>query len=191
MADRVMYGRDEGESGTWAIAEGVVLVILGLIALSARYWVATALFTVALPLFLTIAGILLIISAFRAQGAGAAVWDVAFGLIALLAGVALFAQPAITAVSTVAILVAYFFVVGIARIVAAFASRGPGTGWGWTLTVGVIDILLAIYTMTLPVTAMLVFAIVIGIDIFVGGIAMIVVGWQERSHRIEPGATPV
>jgi uncharacterized membrane protein HdeD (DUF308 family) len=183
MSETVTYGRPASEQGGWAIAEGVVLVILGLIALSARYWVASALLTVALPLFLVIAGILEIIAAFGAQSAGRSAWDVVFGIVALLAGILLFARPALAGLTTVAIIAGYFFVAGVARIVLSLSTREPGSGWGWVLTVGIIDILLGIYTVTLPATAILVFAIVIGIEILVAGIAMIVVGASARSHH--------
>lgn len=181
--------RDTGGSATWSIAEGIVLVILGLIALSARYWVASALFTLALPLFLVVAGILLIISGFSSRAAGAG-WNVAFGIIALFAGILLFARPSLAGLTTAVILAGYFFVVGIVRIVISLATRQPGSGWGWVLTVGIIDLLLGIYTITLPATAALVFAVVIGIEITVAGIAMIVMGAGERSHRMPAGAAP-
>lgn len=189
MADVVRYDRSQ-ETGGWAIAEGIILVILGIIAISARYWVAATLLTVALPLFLVVAGILEIVAAFRAQGAGGAAWDLVFGIIALLAGVLLFARPSLTGLTTIVIVAGYFFVAGLTRIVVSLAVRGPGTGWGWTLAVGLIDLLLGFYTLTIPATAFVVLAVVIGIDILVAGIAMIVIGAAERSHRMAAGATP-
>jgi uncharacterized membrane protein HdeD (DUF308 family) len=184
----VDYGTTESES-TWAIAEGVVLIILGIIALFARYSIVTAL-TLAFPLYLVIKGILEIVAGVRAQGEGGAVWDVAFGIIAVLAGVLLFARPALSGLTIVAILAGYFFVVGISRIVVSFVVRSIGGSWGWTLAAGIVEVLLGIYMLTAPAATLAAVAVLIGIDILITGIAMTAIGFMERTHHAPSGVTP-
>lgn len=189
MADVMTQGRTS-ETSTWAIAEGIILIVLGLIALASRAWVTAGLILIALPLYLVVKGVLEMIAAFRAETTGGATWDLAFGIIALFAGILLFARPALSGVTTIVIVAGYFFVAGLARIAVSLIVRGPGTGWGWTLALGVVEVLLGIYTLMVPATAFYVLAIVIGIDILAAGVTMIVVGSMERRHRMTPGATP-
>lgn len=184
----VDYGNAE-QSGTWAIAEGVVLVIVGLIAIFARYSIVTAL-TLAFPLFLVVKGILEVIAAFRTAGEGGALWELAFGIIAILAGVLLFARPALTGLTLVAILAGYFFVEGIARLTIGFMVRGPGSAWGWVVAIGVLDVILAIVMIAMPAATLVLVGFLIGLNILAAGVGMIVVGYMERTHRVPAGATP-
>lgn len=180
---------DVRAGSTWAIAEGVVLVILGLIAMFARYAVLTAL-VLAFPLYLIVKGLLEVIAAFRTQAAGGSLWDLAFGIIAILAGVLLFAQPVLTGLTVVVILAAYFFVEGIARLAIGLTARTPGSGWGWVLAVGVLDVVLGVVMVAYPAATLNVIAFLIGLNILAAGIAMIAIGAMERTRHVPTGVTP-
>ncbi|HEY3318319.1 MAG TPA: DUF308 domain-containing protein [Coriobacteriia bacterium] len=188
-ADRTVSYGDTATAGTWAIAEGVVLVIVGLVAVFARYSIATAL-TLAFPLYLVVKGILEVIAAFRTQAEGGALWDLAFGIIAILAGVMLFARPALAGITLVAILAGYFFVEGIARLVIGFLVRAPGSGWLWVMGVGAIDVALGVYMLAAPAATLAVVAVLIGLNILAAGVAMVVIGALERTRHVPTGVTP-
>lgn len=182
--------RDATGSSTWAIVTGTVLVILGLAAILLRMTISTAL-ALAFPLFLTAKGILEAAGAFRARLAGAAMWDLVFGLIAILAGVLVFASPALAGLTLVAILGGYFFIEGVARLVVGFLIRGLGTGWGWVMAAGALDVGLGILMISSPTITLQVIAFLIGLNILAAGIAMIMIGMLIRPRHLPAGVRPV
>jgi uncharacterized membrane protein HdeD (DUF308 family) len=180
MTENAQYGQTGSSGGGWVIAEGVVLLIIGIVAVFSPFATAAAA-AILFPFYLVIKGVLEIIAAFRARTAGRAFWDVAFGIVALIAGIALFARPAISGLTLAVLLIAYFVVDGVVRIVVSLAQRGQA--WGWVLGSGIIDLVLAAYLITQPATVTLfVLGFLLGISIVAAGAALIAAGTAERSH---------
>jgi uncharacterized membrane protein HdeD (DUF308 family) len=189
MANAVSYSRRDAEDvGTWALAEGVALMIVGLVAIFARYTTVDRL-VLALALYLVVKGILEVVAAFRADVREGTRYDLAYGIIAILAGVLVMTREALS-ISTWAIIVGYFLLEGIARLALGYRTRGEDTGWVWVIGMGVIDLILFVYLLITPTTPLSTIAVLAGINILAAGIVMAVVGWMERTHRIHAGVTP-
>jgi uncharacterized membrane protein HdeD (DUF308 family) len=188
MANVVDYGTMSRTQGTWTLVEGIVLIVLGLLALASPFATAVAA-AVVFPVFLLVKGIIELIVAFRSPSGSKTFWHAAFGIISLLAGIALFARPVLAGLTLVVLLIAYFIVDGVARILVAARSRT--TGWGWVMLSGAIDLLLAAFLLTQGLRAsVVVLGVLIGIDILAAGAAMIAVGASERTHATHGGVSP-
>ena len=75
------------------------------------------------------------------------------GILAVAVGIWCLAQPLMTFGALTVLFVAAFLVFGIFDIVFAVSNRKSLYGWGWTLAIGIIDILFAIILTALPGSA--------------------------------------
>lgn len=69
------------------------------------------------------------------------------GIIALILGIFCLFTPFSTFAALTILFVASFLVGGIAEIVFAISNRETLNGWGWTLAMGIIDIIFAVILM--------------------------------------------
>jgi uncharacterized membrane protein HdeD (DUF308 family) len=88
-------------------------------------------------------------------------------------------------VSVTLVLIAFFVIEGIATIMYAIEHRNQITGrWGWMLTSGIIDLILAgIILAGLPGTAEWALGLLVGINMLFGGVAMIGMAVAARHPR--------
>lgn len=179
---------DVRTTSMWAIVDGIVLIVLGLVAVFARYDTRARLIA-AIALYLVVKGILEIVAAFRAEGEGGARLDIAFGMVSILAGVLVFLQPVFGGIEIATIIAGYFLVAGIARLALGWMARDEDTGWVWLLAMGAVELLLGIYVIAVatPLSAL---AVLVGIDIIATGAVMAIIGALERTRRIRAGVTP-
>ena len=122
------------------LVEGVVLVILGLLALVMPP-LATLGVTIVLGWLLLMSGFMGLISTFWARGAPGFWWSLISALLGIGAGVVLLAQPVSGAISLTLILIVFFVVEGIASIMYAMVHRQQlSERWGWMLFSGIVDL---------------------------------------------------
>jgi uncharacterized membrane protein HdeD (DUF308 family) len=141
------------------------------------------------PIFLFIKAILELVVAFRSPTGSKTFWHAAFGVVSLIAAVALIARPILAGLTLTLLLIGYFLIDGAVRVFVALRSRT--TGWGWVLASGIIDLLLGAYLVTQSfAVSIFVLGVLIGIDILVAGIGMVAVDAQERTHAVHGGMTP-
>lgn len=100
------------------LAEGVVLLILGLLAV-ALPMLATIGFTIVLGWLFLISGIMGLVTTFYMRGAPGFWWALISALIGIGAGVVLLISPVSGAVSLTLVLIAFFIVEGVATIMYA------------------------------------------------------------------------
>jgi len=78
------------------------------------------------------------------------------------------------------LLIVFFMVEGISKIIFALTIR-PFPNWGWVLVSGVIGILLSFYLWaSLPVTAIWLLGVLLGIQLICEGVALGYLAWQVR-----------
>jgi uncharacterized membrane protein HdeD (DUF308 family) len=158
----------------WFLVEGIVLVILGLLAI-----LLPAIATLAIDLLLgwlfIISGIVGLLMTFSTKQAPGFWWSLVSGIVAIIAGVLLLAWPRTGVVSLTLVLIAFFLVEGIVSIMYAIEHRRELTGrWGWMLASGIITLVLAVMIWTgLPSTAAWAIGLLAGIDLVFGGSALI------------------
>jgi uncharacterized membrane protein HdeD (DUF308 family) len=164
------------------LTEGIVLVILGLLAI-----VVPPLATIAVAIFIgwlfLISGIAGLITTFGARHAPGFWWSLLSAVLAIAAGVVLLAWPVSGAISLTLLLIVFFIIEGVLSIMYALDHKRELTGqWGWMLMSGIIDLVLAaIIFAGLPGTAAWAPGLLVGINMLFGGSAMIAMALHARS----------
>jgi uncharacterized membrane protein HdeD (DUF308 family) len=165
------------------VTEGIVLIILGLLALLVPP-LATLGITIFLGWLFVLSGVMGLIATFMARGAPGFGWSLVSALLGIAVGFVLLASPAGGAVSLTLVLIAFFVVEGIASIMYALEHRGPSGRWGWMLFSGLIDLVLAaMILMGLPGTAAWALGVLVGINMLFGGTALVVMGLHARGAQ--------
>ncbi len=156
------------------LIEGVVLIVLGLLAIAVPLLAGLAA-TIFLGWLFLISGIVGLVTTFRARRAPGFWWALLSSVLALLAGAVLLWWPLQGMISLTFVLIAYFLIDGIASIMMAVEHRqGPSRGWGWLFASGVVDIVLAIMLfLGLPGTAAWAVGLLVGIDLVFGGVSLV------------------
>jgi uncharacterized membrane protein HdeD (DUF308 family) len=156
------------------LIEGIILVILGLVAIVLPP-IATLAVTIIIGWIFLISGIMGLITTFYARHAPGFWWSLISGLIGIAAGVVLLLWPITGTLSLTLVLIAFFVVEGIASIMYSIEHRNQLTGrWGWMLVSGIIDLILAlIIFLGLPGTAAWALGLLVGINMVFGGAALI------------------
>ena len=79
------------------------------------------------------------------------------------------------------LLLVYFMIEGISKVIFALTIR-PFPNWGWVLASGIIGILLALYLLaSLPVTAIWLLGVLLGIQLICEGAALAYLAWKVRT----------
>lgn len=167
----------------WALflAEGIILVILGIAAIMLPL-VATIALTIIIGWIFLVSGIVGLVTTFWMRQAPGFWWSLISAIIAIGAGVVLLLWPISGSVSLTLVLIAFFVVEGIASIMYAIEHRNQLTGrWVWMLVSGIIDLVLAgIIFAGLPGTALWALGLLVGINMVFGGAALIAMALAAR-----------
>jgi len=163
------------------LTEGIILVILGLIAILLPP-LATITFTIIIGWLFLISGIVGLVTTFMMRQAPGFWWSLLSGILAVAAGIVLLIWPISGALSLTLLLSAFFIVEGVASIMYAIDHRNQLTGrWGWMLVSGIVDLILAaIIIAGLPGTAAWALGLLVGINMLFGGTAMIGMAFAAR-----------
>lgn len=174
--------------------EGVVLVVLGLLAVIIPS-IASSTVTLSLAWLFLVSGSVGLVTTFWARHLPGFWWSLVSALLGVLIGVVLLAHrsqdvyggllgwPLATVGPLRMILVLFFLVEGGASIMFAFEHRRQFSGrWAWMLASGVLDIVLAsIIIFDLPGTSAWTMGLLIGINMIVGGASLIAMGLHARA----------
>jgi len=150
----------------WAIAAGVLLIIVGIEALAAPYLAAlVAAFWVAWGL--VFGGVAEMISAYSSSENR--LWKVLLGVLYLVVGIYILMHPGSGLVALALTLAWVFLVKGVISIFGAVQLR-PLPGWGWWLVDGVITLLLAFLIFSgWPQDSVRIIALLVGISLIISG----------------------
>jgi len=164
------------------LIEGIVLVILGLLAIIIPP-IATIAVTIFLGWLFLISGIVGLVTTFWARHAPGFWWSLLSAVLAIAAGIVLLGWPIPGAVSLTLLLIAFFIIEGVLSILYAFEHKKELSGrWGWMLISGIIDLILAaIIWGGLPGTAAWALGLLVGINMLFGGSAMIAMALHARN----------
>ena len=154
------------------LAEGIFLIILGIIALLAPHFFTVAI-VVSLGWILLFSGTFLIVRAlsfFRMPGFG--LW-LFMGLLQFIIGYLFLAQP-LEGILTLTMLMTLFFAMeGIAKISFALMMR-PLAHWGYVLFSGLTALFLALVVwMSWPGTAEWLLGLLFGVNMLLGGWSLV------------------
>lgn len=157
----------------WQIAWGVLLIIIGILALlmPGIAALATALF---FGWLLLLAGGLELVYAIQTRSRKGFGWKLACGGLTLLLGLGILLVP-LAGVASLALLVgAVLFASGAARTALAFHLK-PLPGWGWVLFDGLLSIVLALLiAIGWPQSSLAIIGLLTGFSLLSSGIWRIV-----------------
>jgi uncharacterized membrane protein HdeD (DUF308 family) len=164
------------------LTEGIILVVLGLLAIIIPP-IATIAVTIFLGWLFLISGIVGLVTTFWARHAPGFWWSLLSAVLAIAAGIVLLGWPLPGAVSLTLLLIAFFIIEGVLSIMYAFEHKKELSGrWGWMLISGIIDLILAaIIWGGLPGTAAWALGLLVGINMLFGGSAMIAMALHARN----------
>jgi uncharacterized membrane protein HdeD (DUF308 family) len=163
------------------LVEGIVLVVLGLLAILVPV-VATLAVEILIGWLFLVSGVVGLITTFWMREAPGFWWSLFSGLLGIAAGIALLASPVSGALSLTLILILFFILEGVASIMFALDHKREMSGqWGWMLASGVIDLILAAILLAgLPGTAAWAIGLLVGINMVFGGSALIAMALHAR-----------
>lgn len=172
------YYEGEARSDTWAIVAGVILILVGILAIAAPL-AAVVGASVILPIALMVKGVAELASLTTSRSTGSAVWRLIVGIVSITAGFLLLFQPALAVLSLTWILIGYLIIDGIVRLIAALSSNVHGR-W-WVALAGVVSLALGVLLWVQPIeTTVLLIGIYIGIDVLFAGVALLAAGFGAR-----------
>jgi len=168
------------------LIEGIILVALGAAAVVAPQ-VATVAVTILLGWVFLISGIIGLFTTFWMRRVPGFWWSLLSAVLAIIVGVMLGVWPLQGAISLTFVLIAFFFVEGVASIMFALEHKRdlPGA-WGWMFASGLVDLILGgVIVAGLPGAAEWAIGLLVAINMVFGGVALVAMALQAR--RIEPG----
>ena len=173
-------------SANWKLflGEGIVLVLLGLAAVALPP-IASLAITLLIGWILLISGAVGLYTTFAMRGAPGFVWAFVSALLGIAAGIVLLIWPASGVVSLTIVLVVFFAIEGVASILFALDHKRELSGrWGLMLVSGVLDLVIAgIVFFGLPGTAAWAIGLLVGINMVMGGAALIAMALHARDAK--------
>jgi uncharacterized membrane protein HdeD (DUF308 family) len=171
------------------LVQGLVMLVLGLLAL-ARPMIATIAVELFAAWLFLIGGIVGLAGVFTAWKTPGFAWALIRAVLAILIGVLLLWRPIAGVLTLTLLLAAFFAAEGIAYIIASISQRAalPGS-WLWVLLSGVIDLILAAIIISgWPGTAAWVLGLMVGINLLMSGVALVVTALACRRVGEAPPA---
>jgi len=171
-----------GEHWLWFFVWGLLLVILGIVALT--YTTITTLLSVIVLGFIIFAsGIVVIMDSFTFWRGKSRAFFLHFlmGVLYVLVGLFLMATPVWASMSLTLLLGVFYVVVGCSRLFTTFSKRTLYRGWGFFN--GFVALLLGILIlMQWPASGLFMIGIFIGIDLIFLGVAYLATAMTGRRH---------
>ena len=169
MATGVAVSGMEGvrKARGWLLGLGIVLILVGTLALGAAVF-ATIASVIFFGWLLLVAGAIEVGYAFSQPKWGGLILHVVNGVLGVVAGFILVLHPAAGALTLTLLMAMFFMIAGLFRIVTALLMRYPH--WGWVLLNGLITFVLGVLIWRqMPGAALWIIGMFVGIDlIFVG-----------------------
>ena len=160
------------ENRTWFMVLGIILVILGMVAI-----IFPLMATIAAKIFLgwlfLIGGVVQVVHAFSTQKWGAFILNLLIGVLYVVAGAYLAFLPLSGILTLTIVLAALFIAEGVLQVIMAFRVRDHG-GWGWMLFSGVVAIAVGVLIwMNFPGSAAWALGLLAGVNMITSGWAFI------------------
>lgn len=164
----------------WYLIQGVLLVVAGVLALIYPFFASVAVVFL-LAWILIISGVLQGIGLIGATNVPHYWLQLISAVLAILIGVLLLRSPDSGLLIMTVLLIVYFMVEGIAKVIFALTIR-PFPNWGWVLGSGFVGILLAlILWANMPLSADWVLGLMLGILLVCEGAALTYLAWHVRT----------
>jgi len=173
-------------ASTWSMVWGVLLVILGMLAIGSPFVAAVAVNAV-IAWLIVFAGVVHIVLAFHAHGAGSMIWKLLVGVAYLCFGGYLIMHPVLGVASLTLLLGGLFLIEGVLDLVLFFKMR-PMRGSSWVLIDGIVTLLLgALIYMQWPSSSAWAIGTLVGVSMIISGATRVAMTLAAR--RASTGVT--
>ncbi len=165
----------------WFFFFGLVLMVLGLVAISAATF-TTMLSILLLGTLLMIGGIVMLVDTFRSwwKRWGIFTFHLLLSVLYIVAGFYLINSPLMGSISITLLLGVVYTVIGIVRLISVAVWRTPR--WGWALFSGLISFLLGILILNnWPASSLFIIGLFVGVDLFIAGWTYLMVSLAAKS----------
>jgi uncharacterized membrane protein HdeD (DUF308 family) len=164
------------------LIEGIVLIVLGLIAIIVPP-IATLAVEILFGWLFLVSGVMGLITTFWMRQAPGFWWALLSAVLGIGAGIVLLAWPLSGVLSLTLVLIVFFAIEGVATIMYALEHKRELSGrWGWMLASGIVDLIVAgVIFAGLPGTAAWAIGILVGINMIFGGSALIAMAMHART----------
>ena len=167
------------QASAWSIVWGVLLIIFGMLAVGSPFLAAIAV-NGFIAWLIVLAGVVHLILAFQAHGAGSLIWKLLVGLAYLFFGGYLIVHPVLGVASLTLVLASLFLIEGILNIVLFFKMRSVG-GSSWVLVDGIITLLLGLMIyMQWPSSSAWAIGTLVGVSMIISGATRVMLSWAVR-----------
>lgn len=135
-----------------------------------------------LVILLLVYGIAAIIRAFTEKNYGL---PFLFGILSIILAIIVMAVPGLKLMTDgmlIYIMAVWFLLQGVVGIYMSFKQKkvGEGKGWIWTLVLGIIGVLVGIYSLMHPMLLAFTFGILVGVYFIESGINLIVIAFCDQ-----------
>jgi uncharacterized membrane protein HdeD (DUF308 family) len=163
----------------WYLLQGVLMIVAGILALVYPL-VASVAMVFLLGWILIISGVLQGIGLIGARDVPHYWLSLISAVLAIVIGLLLLRQPDSGLLVMTVLLIVYFMVEGISKVIFALTIR-PFPNWGWVLASGIVGIVLAVYLWAnMPVSSEWVLGVLLGILLVSEGVALAYLAWKVR-----------
>ena len=167
------------QASTWSVLWGVLLIVLGAVAIASPMIAAVAV-NVVVAWLLVVAGIAHLAVAFHTRAAGSAVWRTLVGLAYVAFGVYLVVHPVIGVASLTLLLGSLFLVEGILDVALYFQLRAVGAA-GWFLLDGIVTLLLGLLIyLQWPSSSAWAIGTLVGASLIISGVSRVMMSLAVR-----------
>ncbi len=165
----------------WFFALGVVFLILGVIGLGMTPFL-TQISMIYFGILLMLGGVIQLVRAFRAHGAGNLALALVIAVLYGLAGVVILRHPMLASTFFTAVIAFILIFEGILKIYWGIRLRDVVGSWFWPVIMGVISLLLGITILDhWPISGLWVIGLFIAIELIIQGWAYIMVALKAKS----------
>jgi uncharacterized membrane protein HdeD (DUF308 family) len=170
------------ENWKWFVFQGIVMLILGCLAV-AEPVIASVAVDIYIGWLFMFSGVLGLVAMFSARDASAFFWTLLTSALSLAVGIMLIWKPAEGTVSLTLVLTAFFIAEGAFQIAASLSYRDiVPESWGWLLASGISDLVLAgLIIFYWPASASWTLGLIVGINLITTGLAIVMTAIDVRN----------
>lgn len=168
------------DNWAWFLAFGILLVVLGTMAIGAAT-LTTFISIFLIGLLLLAGGIAKVVYAFWAKDWGGFFISLLVGLLYAVTGGIFLGKPIQSAAALTLLIGSLFVVSGSFKIVSSIVARFPH--WGWLLFSGIISLTLGILVLSeWPQASLWIIGLFVGIDMIIYGWTWVILSISARPH---------
>jgi len=183
--DRSKFWRSTRPYWLKMLAEGIILVILGWLALFLPIFASAIALNRIIGWLFVVSGFVGLVTTAGGRHAPGFWWSLLSAILAIAVGATLMEWPAANSIPITYLLTVFFVIEGIATIMYALDHRRELSGrWEWMVASGCVDLALAaLVVLGLPGTAPLAIGILVGVNMMFGGSAMMAMAIYAHTAR--------